>query len=71
LGHAWSGQSAGNYGQGGDPVSDDKPSRAEQHLINEARKHQSHQPQPPDKVTIGRVGRFNGMTSRTSSRKGA
>jgi WD40 repeat protein len=44
-------------------VSDDKPSRAEQHLINEARKHQAHQPQPPDKVTIGRVGRFNGVTS--------
>ena len=44
-------------------MSDDKPSRAEQHLINEARKHQAHQPQPPDKVTIGRVGRFNGMTS--------
>lgn len=38
-------------------MSDDKPSRAEQHLINEARKHQARQPQPPDKVTIGRVGR--------------
>ena len=44
-------------------MSDDKPSRAEQHLINEARKHQAHQPQPPGKVTIGRVGRLNGMTS--------
>ena len=44
-------------------MSDDKPSRAEQHLINEARKHQARQPQPPGKVTIGRVGRFNGMAA--------
>jgi WD40 repeat protein len=44
-------------------VSDDKLSRAEQHLINEARKHQARQSQPPGKVTIGRVGRFNGLTS--------
>jgi WD40 repeat protein len=49
-------------GQGGNPVSDDKPSRAEQHLINEARKHQARQ-QPPGKLTIGRVGRFNGMAA--------
>jgi WD40 repeat protein len=42
-------------------VSDDRPSRAEQHLINEARKHQARQPQPPGKVTVTRVGRFNGM----------
>ena len=33
-------------GQGGNPVSDDKPSRAEQHLINEARKRQARQPPP-------------------------
>jgi WD40 repeat protein len=52
-------------GQGGNPVSDDKPSRAEQHLINEARKRQARQPQPqpPGMVTVKRVGRFNGMTS--------
>ena len=44
-------------------MSDDKPSRAEQHLINEARKRQARQPQPPGTVTITRVAQFNGMIS--------
>jgi WD40 repeat protein len=44
-------------------VSDDKPSRAEQHLIDQARKHHAQPPQPPGKVTVKRVGRFNGISA--------
>jgi WD40 repeat protein len=56
-------QSAGY--QGGTPVSDD-PSRAEQHLINRARKRQAPPPSPPSgQPVIKRVKRFSGTAANT------
>ncbi|HTR90948.1 MAG TPA: WD40 repeat domain-containing protein [Trebonia sp.] len=51
-------------------MSDDEPSRAEQRLIDHARKQQAkqqlQQPQPPGKVTIKRTARFHGNEPRNA-----
>ena len=51
-------------------MSDDKPSRAEQRLIDHARKQQAkqqqQQPQPPGKVAINRAARFHGDEPRNA-----
>ena len=52
--------------KGGKPVSDDRPSRAEQRLIDQARKHEAKNPLPPGKVTINRLARFHGDEPRNA-----
>jgi WD40 repeat protein len=54
--------------RGGKPVSDDEPSRAEQRLIDHARRQQAKQPQPQPagKVTIKRTARFHGNEPRNA-----
>jgi WD40 repeat protein len=49
-------------------VSDDEPSRAEQRLIDHARRQQAKQPQPQPagKVTIKRTARFHGNEPRNA-----
>jgi WD40 repeat protein len=47
-------------------VSDDEPSRAEQRLIDHARKQQAKQPQPSGKVTVKRTARFHGDEPRNA-----
>ena len=47
-------------------MSDDEPSRAEQRLIDHARKQQAKQPQPSGKVTVKRTTRFHGDEPRNA-----